>query len=96
MSRFTQYIGLSPSAKEFLNKHKHEKIASWKMTTGICDEVVTGDIYEVYDTSLYPSTWAEVEDVCPWSSGPMIHTALRNLCTGEVQYRWKKNEIHYQ
>lgn len=110
----TQYIGLSPSACEFLSKYKHDVIAKWKMTEGIGMEDVMGSIYEVhnYETteeylanlengmcyapdSSQPSTWAEVEDICIWSSGPMIHTALRSLRTGEICFRWNKDEIQY-
>lgn len=113
MARFTQYIGLSPAACEFLNKYPHREIGKWAMTEGIGMETVTGTIYEVDDfqtteeyladleagncyppSSDRPSTYAEVVDVCPWSSGPMIHTALRNFSTGEICFRWKDDEIH--
>ena len=99
MARWTQYIGLSPEALDFLDKHPNKVIGSWKMATGITFEDVMGSIYEVesgedpYGGTII-ETFAEVEDVTPWSSGPMIHTALRNLSTGEKMFVWKDEDIH--
>jgi hypothetical protein len=100
MARFTQFIGLSPAASKFLNEHEHKVIGSWKMTTGIANEDVMGNIYEVVDgTDQFecpcPHTYVEVEQCSPWSSGPMIHTCLLALPSGEKCYEWKDDEIHY-
>lgn len=104
MARWTQYIGLSKEAHEFLSKNKAKELSKWQMTEGLCSEPVYGSIYEVIIDSDdgYPPyfgheirTYAEVEDVTPWSSGPMIHTALRNLQTGEVEFHWKEEDIQY-
>jgi hypothetical protein len=107
MARWTQYIGLSKEATEFLSKNKVKELSKWEMTMGICSEPVYGTIYEVTIDSndpedCYPPsfgheviTYAEVEDVTPWSSGPMIHTALRNLFTGQIEFKWKEEDIHY-
>lgn len=99
MARSTQYIGLSPSAIEFLSKHKNKSIGSWKMTKGIGYEDVMGSIYEVEVGENcgvpYTETYVEIVDVEPWSSGPMIHTALRSLSSGEKLFPWKEDEIHW-
>ena len=101
MARWTQYIGLSKEAIKFLNDNKYFEIGKWKMTSGICGEEVFGRIYEVHVEEQEPyhtygiRTYAEVEDVTPWSSGPMIHTALRNLQTGNIEFHWKDEDIHY-
>jgi hypothetical protein len=104
MARWTQYIGLSKEANEFLHKNETKELARWEMTSGICLEPVYGSIYEVTINNddcdspyfgHYVKTYAEVEDVTPWSSGPMIHTALRNLATGVVEFKWKEEDIHY-
>lgn len=111
--RCTRYIGLSPAARDFLNKYPHRNVGKWVMTEGIEFDLVYGTIYEVDDFQTYedymadlesgnryppssnlPSTYAEVVDVTPWSSGPIIHTALRNLQSGEICFRWKDNEIY--
>lgn len=104
MSRSTQFIGLSKEAHEFLCKNNHKELALYQMTTGLCMEPVYGRIYEVIidsDNCNPPffghevRTYAEVEDATPWSSGPMIHTALRNLQTGAVEFCWNEKDIHY-
>lgn len=99
MARWTQYIGLSKEATNFLSNNKHLELCKYRMTTGICGEPVYGGIYEVHvETSDYfwkAETYAEVEDVTPWCSGPMIHTALKNISTGEVIFRWKEEDVHY-
>lgn len=99
MARCTQYVGLSPEAIDFLDKHVNKVIGRWKMTTGIAFEDVMGSIYEVesgedpYGGAII-ETFAEVEDITPWLSGPMIHTALRNLSTGEKVFAWKDEDIN--
>lgn len=101
MARFTQYIGLSPASHDFLSKNEHKIIGKWVMTFGIAQEEVYGNIYEVkvkygrkeYEYSI--QTYVEYEDVCPWSSGPMIHTALMHIPSGQKNYKWEEEEIHY-
>lgn len=100
MARFTQYIGLSPASLEFLAKHKHKEIGKYHMTEGIAYESVVGTIYEItIESNDWPCddirTYAEIEDVTPWSSGPMIHTCLRDIRTGEKCFLWKEDEIHW-
>lgn len=100
MARFTQSIGLSKEASEFLKTHNAKTIGSWKMTTGIGYEDVMGSIYEAeieedYMGIAQNATYAEVTDTTPWSSGSMIHTALRDLATGEVCFKWKEEDIHW-
>ncbi|MPM06324.1 hypothetical protein SDC9_52623 [bioreactor metagenome] len=105
MARFTQYIGLSPAAYEFLSKHDHKERGTWHMTDGIAFEEVSGRIYEVTvqkameDGYIAPmdniQTFVEIEQVTPWSSGPMIHTCLMQLPGGQRCYEWKEEEIHY-
>lgn len=100
MARWTQYIGLGAEAIEFLNKNQAKEIGSYVMTEGLCFEDVTGKIYEVERShEMSPTSWketyAEIEDVTPWSSGPMIHTALRNIKTGEIVFKWKEEDVHW-
>ena len=47
MARFTQYIGLSKEARDFLDKHEHKEIGHYHMTEGIAMEEVSGRIIEV-------------------------------------------------
>lgn len=99
MARWTQYIGLSKEALTFLSENKAKDIGSYVMTQGICFEDVRGKIYEIecldeMSPTSWKETYVEIEDVTPWSSGPMIHTALRNIRTGEVMFKWKDEEIH--
>lgn len=98
MARFTQYIGLSPAAEHYLTTHEHREIGQWIMTFGIGYEPVHGTIYEVQVGKDQcgisgVNTYAEIEDVTPWSGGPVIHTCLRNLATGEKCFTWKDDEI---
>jgi hypothetical protein len=107
MARFTQYIGLSPEAWEFLEGHKYNKIHSYKMTEGICMEPVIGSLYEC--TIAVPGRWCclainytedekvlyiEVVQSEPWDSGPMIFTQLKNILTGEIIGAWTENQIN--
>jgi len=106
MARHTQYIGLSPRAWEFLNKHNYKEIYKYKMTEGIANEPVMGCLYEC--TIKVPGRWS-----CPdneymedektlyietvqseiWSGGPMIFTQLKNILTGEIIGAWTEEEM---
>jgi hypothetical protein len=100
MARSTQYIGLSKEAHRFLNEHVHKTIGTWRMSTGIAGEDVTGNIYEVDEGECMGErnirTYVEVEQCSPWSSGPMIHTCLMSLPYGKLCYMWNEKEIHYE
>ena len=68
------------------------------MSEGIAQEKVAGGIYEVdLDDDGSPcgftDTYFEFEYACPWSSGPMIFTSLKNMRTGEVLFPWSDEEI---
>ena len=101
MSRFTQYVGLKPEAREFLENRNAKEIASWVMTCGIGMEDVRGSIYEVPPMEVepgempnfQPETYVEVEDKTPWSSGPVIHTCLMLLPSGKRFFEWKEDEL---
>jgi len=107
MSRTTQYIGLSPSAEEFLKKHKYTKLCNYQMTEGMFNEPITGGIYEctlqregMYSCpdnrymEDYKETYAEVVQATPWSGGMMIFTCLQEIQTGRRIGEWKKEEIN--
>jgi hypothetical protein len=106
MARFTQYIGLSPRACEFLEKHKYKEIYRYQMTEGIAQEPVMGGLYEC--TIQVPGRWCcegneytedekvlyiEIVQAEPWSSGPMIFTQLKNILTGKIVGAWTDEEI---
>lgn len=102
MSRTTQYVGIKPEAKEFLEARKAKKIAAWVMTCGIGMEDVYGAIYEVPPDMTDPQnmvnwqaeTYVEVEDQTPWSGGPVIHTCLMHLPSGKRCFQWKDEELY--
>ena len=103
MSRFTQYIGISPEASEFLSRNNNKVLTKYHMTDGIVFEPVMGSIYEVNikreenETSYSPiddvRTYVEVVQAEPWSSGPMIFTCLLDVASGEKCFLWKQEKI---
>lgn len=107
MARFTQYIGLSPRAWEYLKKYNYKRIYSYEMTEGIAYEPVMGSLYEctiqvLGRWSIPDNEYMEDEKVLyievvqaePWSSGPMIFTQLKNILTGEIVGAWTDEEIN--
>lgn len=107
MARFTQYIGLSPRASEFLKNHNYKQIYSYEMTEGIAQEPVMGNLYECiiqvegrfscpgneYKEDI-KTLYIEEVQAEPWSSGPMIFTQLRNILTGKILGSWTDEEIY--
>ena len=78
MSRETQYIGLTNDARKYVEENAISK-ESYLMTTGMFEENVHGDIYELQTISpdVNKRTFVkEVVQASPWSSGPMIFTCL--------------------
>jgi hypothetical protein len=107
VARFTQYIGLSQRAWEFLKNHNYKEIYSYEMTEGIAQEPVMGSLYEC--TIPVQGRWSclgneymeyakalyiEEVQVEPWSSGPMIFTQLKNILTGKIVGEWTDEEIN--
>lgn len=98
MARFTQYIGLNSKACKFLHDSKAKEVGTWHMTDGIAFEEVRGKIYEIlHKDPSQPCDWIETyyefEYACPWSSGPMIFTALKNMQSGKILFPWSDEEI---
>lgn len=85
MSRSTQYIGLNKAAVKFLEEFG-ELVETYHMTEGMFEEPVRGGIYRLCSGRVA----REVEQVCPWSSGPMIFTCLE--IDGVMRFRWKEDE----
>lgn len=84
MSRSTQFIGHTSEVRHFLvSCIGNKKIGE---VTGMFSEHIH-DLYEYIDP--HGNTWKEFEQVCPWSSGPMIFLAIRNKETGEIM-GWKE------
>jgi hypothetical protein len=81
MSRFTQYIGLTHKAKEFV-KNLQRVLDSMNCTTGMFGETVDLDEWWDEQHKVYVREAVQVE---LWSSGPMIFTAL--------VYAWDKAKI---
>jgi len=107
MARFTQYIGLSPRAWEYLKDNNYKEIYRYEMTEGIAQESVMGSLYEC--TIQLPGRYScevneymedvkvlyiEVVQAEPWSSGPMIFTFLKNILTGGMVGLWTEEEIN--
>jgi len=105
MARFTQYIGLSKEACDFLDKHEHKELGYYHMTEGIAMEEVSGRIIEV---TVHKATeedakygdfmdtvrlFVEVVQAEPWDSGPMIFTCLMDIPTGEKKFLWSDEDI---
>ena len=71
MARMTQYIGLTGAASLFVQKlNKVEDSSNY--TTGMFEEIVPLGTWKDHEGRL----WREVVQDSPWSSGPMIFTAL--------------------
>ncbi len=99
--RMTQHIGLNDRASRIVEGG--EKIATYVVTRGMFDEPIVGGIWKI---KQYTEEWgvqseseyvvAEYEQCAPWSSGPMIFTALRYVNTGDVVTGslWTDEEIN--
>lgn len=69
MSRSTQFIGLTDDAKNFVSKL--DKIESYNSTIGMFGEEIPLGMWRSENC-----TYKEVVVATPWSSGPMIFTAV--------------------
>ena len=76
MSRSTQYIGLTASAKEWIQTHLPTKMDSDTFTHGMFDEHIPLSKWEVTLNSGKRVVVRECVQEVPWSSGPMIFTCL--------------------
>ncbi len=72
--RTTQFIGLTKRAQEFLAKNCILVENSENITTGMFDEPIPLGTWQHRKTE---KIYYEVVQAEPWSSGPMIFTALR-------------------
>jgi hypothetical protein len=77
MSRTTQYIGLTDDARDYLKKHATAQ-ELYEMTTGMFNEAIGGNIYDLPVPNGPNKRYyaKEVVQAEPWSSGPMIFTCL--------------------
>ena len=84
--RMTQYIGHTIPVQDFIKTC--EQVKKVDTVYGMFDEEVC-DLYQYKDHE--GNIWEEFEQFTPWSSGPMIFLAIKNLNTGEVK-GWVEND----
>ena len=73
--RTTQYIGLTQTAKNFVEKFGIRKDTK-NATTGMFDEEIPLGEWDAKDEFRNMASFKEIEQLAPWSSGPMIFTCL--------------------
>jgi hypothetical protein len=83
MSRTTQYIGLNNWALKLVKDSIKQE--TYKMTTGMFDEPVYGSVYHMVPPKGPNKAlkYIEVVQDTPWSSGPMVFTALKQVLVKE-------------
>lgn len=95
MSRTTQFIGLTKKAldsvMELTDLHQINGMDELKnVTHGMFDEEIALGVWKNEDTGEH---FFEFEQASPWSSGPMIFTALYRFKTRQLQSDLRINEI---
>lgn len=97
MARYTQYIGLPPAAKKFIEEEGLEEFLIYQGNIGIAGEPV---FYHGYRKEYKPDfdlpyikVFFEVTQCVPWSSGPMIFTKLIDAMSGRT-WEWTDEEIN--
>ena len=86
--RCTQIIGFgvnNPINLDYLNG----RVYSYD---GMFDEI---PLYE-YTDNANDEFYREIVQASPWSSGPMLHLAIKRISDGELFNYWKEEEIHYE
>lgn len=96
--RTTQFIGLIKKADEFIKNNLVEDVTiKGEIVYGMFGEEIPLRVFKRKDV---PSKlYFEVEQVAPWSSGPMIFTCLD--CGGLKMFEWvedkdTKDEFDYE
>ncbi len=90
MSRSTQYIGLNAEAIAFVSNLKKVDDPSNK-TFGMFEEDVPLGTWEGPVPGLF---YKEELQASPWSSGPMLFTAIRVIkdgVNGSLLYQWRED-----
>lgn len=106
MSMDISHLGLSPEARTFLKNNKAISIGRFVMD---CDPIcgaVYGTIYQIHKEDKFDEncpcmpedryvTYAEVVDRtnCLYGNITYVYSALRDINTGELLFRWKENEL---
>lgn len=85
MARMTQYIGLNAKAVAYLAVNEFNRIENPRnYTTGMFDEVIPLGTWERTVNGIVERV-LEVEQISPWSSGPMIFTCLTNTNNEKIK-----------
>jgi len=85
-SRSTQFIGLNMAALNFIHDNDLCPISSNNHTFGMFGEQIPLGVWRDKDGKI----WTEFVQDAPWSSGPMIFTALKS--GEEVVCEWELDE----
>lgn len=96
MSRSTQFIGLNKKASEFVET-LIPIVNPENKTFGMFDEEIPLGSWKDLDGNFY----VEVEQCSPWSSGPVILTALKKNNGDKLFFEWVENsevkgEVDYE
>ena len=94
MARQTQYIGLNKFAIELTRTAL--KVEEYKMTFGMFQEEVTGRIFHMTPPKGPNKAliYKEVVQATPWSSGPMIFTALQQTLVKECGQELVEKDLY--